>query len=944
MPDTLLNSVSLDTLQSESFDNKVVLSDGSYPPSLLNQLQRWDSWLKADFAKPDHSSQSSPSQPSPTNFPARYAASAWARGECELFGVSLPRFHGRVYLSDQHTSFLDIRRLRLLTENAVAWYDKKVDDKQVPGGKTLQDTLTTGAYASAIAGGFLERPARLANFHLIEADLGLAFGENQFWGTPYLKHMRLGGGMCSQVCVMMAALLMWRNAVRIGGVADITMKARENHTRAPTDSLKIDGLNQPEILMSLPEGLGGWVETGSPREEPTSSSEVDPSRTTLPGRLGRIKTALRSYALSNIPVILFVDLDKLAGVGYKSDTDILCTQQHELPTAFRNLIRANNRTGRRHAVILGGCDLACDRSESTTARDLVIHDPATVSHLCCSIEQLYEARTIYPNSKTPESLFFIPIVPAEVHISFGDRNTGLSLLDAVDDTDFARLDEAPPYVTSEYRLVNFQDDDEDSNHRPETVLRGTMSDASITQVCQWGRAERRGWCWVEVQYLKDGGVKNIVVWNAEQPDTDALNEIEKFSPTDAPPFNFMQRIPQTRRAIPAETQPAETLMPAVAPAALPEGRKLTPALISSFCCVGSFADCANEYRRLPFPVEVDLYCFMHHALKHFFDEKVAIVPAYLSLWSTYGKRVNEFTHPTDFLEFLDPNDVDARQREPIRKLLVQEIIDAFDGLSIVALSSYFPQITNHRPGDRNAAKSALVTVGWIASRLIQAGHPIGSIEVVAGTRVEGISPKLIDPEPPGHVYSDQDAVYFEATMISREVGLERFAAEMAEVLSSISGFWPTNCNKPRISLEFEPGSMYLAEASQLKSASSGPVLSMLAELSDKTGWSVQVNLDTAHAQLGQLSEGDISALIGSVSHIHYAHTWPKSHTSDVRASCFSLSKEYADNALVKFVDPAAPKAYDGAVSAELEVIRTREWLHQGVEQFVNSLLNISNRK
>lgn len=917
MDSDLLNFVSLDTLQRESYDHANLLKNGSHPPSLLQQFQAWQSWLYSPWNKNRNRFEN---WPPAHNFDARYAASAWARGECELFGVSLPRFHGRVYLSDNQTSFLDVRRIRLLSENPVAWYDKGPRDFDVPGKKTLQETLASGAYVSAIAGGLLERPARLADFHLIEADLGLAFGEKNFWGMPYLKHMRLGGGMCSQVCVMMAALLMWRYAKSIGGVADITLKARQMRDGTQSGSMKIGGLSQPEIIDSLPEGLQGWVELG---KRVTDLSPDLPSRTTLPGPLGRLKTVLRSYVLSNIPVILCVDLDKLAGVKKDTQDDILNIQGHDLPHMFRDMLQSEGKTGSRHAVILGGCDLVCDRIEKT-AYDFIIHDPATVSHLRCSIEQIFEARTEYPGL---DDLMFIPIVPDTVNMSLGLRENGwLSLLDhAIDERDLGRKDE-PPYITSEYRLANFQDLERTSNHRAETVLQGTMSSNSIQQVTDWGRENGLKWCWIEIQYLGTGKIHEIVVWNAEQREG-AVNELKSFSPGNDP-FEFSQRIPQDRHV---------TVHAAPAPPVNTDQFPVTPALISSFC-TGTFDQCADVYRSLPSSVGVDLYCFMHHALKKFYDENVKLDKALQSIWSTYA-GTSEFTHPTAFLEFLNPNIDDkgeAERRRPILERLRDDILRAFSGRKIVALSTYFPQITNKRKGDRNAAKSALVTVGWIARELILNNHPICSIEVVAGTRVEGLLPIAET--------GTEETIGYEARMISRAQGLERFSAELTDLLNEMNKFWPDDhrrcCDKPRVVLEFEPGDMYLAEASQLRQNSSGQVLSMLSEISKQTGWSVQINLDTAHAQLGGLELSDLSVLAKHIGYTHYAHTFPRSHASDVTANCFSESKQFVDKALTEIL----PFFSNGAISAELEVCVSRELLQDGVNQFLTSITNIPFRK
>ena len=49
---------------------------------------------------------------------SRYAGSVITRADAELFGLSFPRFAIRVYLDDQQTSFMNLRRTNLLASRA----------------------------------------------------------------------------------------------------------------------------------------------------------------------------------------------------------------------------------------------------------------------------------------------------------------------------------------------------------------------------------------------------------------------------------------------------------------------------------------------------------------------------------------------------------------------------------------------------------------------------------------------------------------------------------------------------------------------------------------------------------------------------------------------------------------------------------------------------------
>ncbi len=369
-PKDVLNQITLSDLVEESGHAQL--------EAQLRSLQRWlyagdQGWV-------------------PSELISRYASSLWARGECELFGVSIPRFQGRVYLTPELDSFVDVRRLATLKENAGHWLSRGdyQDSKVAQLGQILEGS-------SPIAGGLIRSPGRLGEYHLLEVNVGEAFGEQPAWGIPFLKHMQLGGGMCSQICLLMASILMSKHATRIDSVADITLRARGFYAPGKKGELAIGGLDDTEMVASLPEGLTGWTESCALKEP------VD-YQIWCPGAHGQLVTRLRAYTLSNVPVILLVDLGKMAGLKITHpDQSVFSTQGKLFPVDFQNRIQkahandvkeGNGLRQRRHAVLLGGCQLAKPtNAQASAGAKFIIHDPATYPHLICTAEQLFDART-----------------------------------------------------------------------------------------------------------------------------------------------------------------------------------------------------------------------------------------------------------------------------------------------------------------------------------------------------------------------------------------------------------------------------------------------------------------------------------------------------------------------------------------------------------------------
>jgi hypothetical protein len=159
----------------------------------------------------------------------RAAPSLIARSETELFGISMPRFAFRAYLSPR--SFVNARRISTFGELATSWGRPPVDyypffDHCV-ATKSPAETISQ---SSCIGDSLLEPPTWLdqRKYHVLTTELGLAYGEHgEIHGTPFVNHVRLGGGWCAQAVCLMATALCQETARGIYGVAEITALASD---------------------------------------------------------------------------------------------------------------------------------------------------------------------------------------------------------------------------------------------------------------------------------------------------------------------------------------------------------------------------------------------------------------------------------------------------------------------------------------------------------------------------------------------------------------------------------------------------------------------------------------------------------------------------------------------------------------------------------------------
>ncbi len=325
----------------------------------------------------------------------RIAPSLTTRSECELLGLSAPRFAIRGYVTDQHSgvphpAFFNLRRLQWLA-NAI---------EQTHGHKPV-DVPKHAVVADALLG---DMPWRTAGFQRLSCQLGRAYGEEATVpsGTPFMQHVDIGGGMCAQACLQMAICLQHKHASIIPSVAELTALAergrRGRQGEIEPGEIRLKGLKSMQIVDVLCNpliGLNGCMESaGLDAEDPDYELDGTPF----------LSFVLATYLESQVPVIALVRLARLAGIeGTEDEQRQSIYKTNRLP--FRP--QASDATSvRDHAVLLVGV------RRGTADHDFLINDPAMFPFLHGTGRQLCDSRNVVQ----PE-LQFIPVLPSGVVLS-----------------------------------------------------------------------------------------------------------------------------------------------------------------------------------------------------------------------------------------------------------------------------------------------------------------------------------------------------------------------------------------------------------------------------------------------------------------------------------------------------------------------------------------------
>jgi sugar phosphate isomerase/epimerase len=720
----------------------------------------------------------------------RAAPSIVVRSECELWTLSRPRFAFRAYL-DASGSFVNARRLNLFK----TVLKSRLELRKTDANEELDfEKLVTGL--DVVGDSLLAPPDRLNSYRLLTVELGHAYGEGEHLaGTPFVKHMSLGGGMCAQACCLMANALLHeylpdRQAyplAGIHGVAEVTAIAQGDDA----EELVLQGLRWDEIVRYFAR-VGRSAERQCYLSRRLDALGVDES----------FSRALQAYIKSGIPVILPMNFASMYEV--QSADPIYNDKNDPAARDIRDRLHkeqaeedARAATNKRdpynfwlledHAVVVVGCEAD---NHDDQGRQFLLNDPARLPFVPASAWELYACRGQGPGEGDVNRCLnrgFHAVTPAEVVVTLEPiirrvnqvEESFLGLFDIA-----FRLQRRSPSRSFDWPQIEplsrqglftrYPNYDPGSwelrqlRHLSASDRPAAWQDATPL-IREKVKLSEEQWCWLQHFDAKSKILKDTLwLWNAERPPVvsvkpEHVHSEEEWklmgdllllvlvkeegtwvcryvapSLSDAPP-------PQKDRLRPMSDKTAQ--LPNV----------LKPALISSF-----YVGCLSK---VPWPpsVALDLYAFMHGDAVLDAGQHPTAVDRLAEIWR--NKETEQFAE-------------NVRGKLP----------------SIpVAFSTFIPEVFSDRESVAELGIAALCCLIDVADRL-----GVKVIEMVGGSRIGAVrhSSQLN--------YQSEPILNAQRLMASH--GRELLVRRLVRVVEQ-AGLVPSK--GVSLALELEPGPLYI---------------------------------------------------------------------------------------------------------------------------------------
>lgn len=836
----------------------------------------------------------------------RYAPSIITRGEIEVMGLSIPRFALRCYLShnggsEEPADFINMRRL-----NEEARYVR--DHWQSDMGpnphsefitleklaRRLQVTMSAGPSprdlvetSSPIADCFLRHRNENDRYLLLEAPLGLHYGECQdrqhdVPGTPYVQGTSLTG-MCAQAVCFMANSILLEYAESLSGIAEISRIASADRSKRLS---LLQGLTPKEVeTYFCSEEVGLWTERQYP--SPVLTLRKSNRRGAL------IKDwyleALSSYVRSGFPVILPCDLAKL-NLSYK---------EHELVRReFVNSPLPPEGSSAEEVTPHFVCVVGIRRDPLSS--EMVVNDPAFLPFLRLPAELLRGA-----SLGSKEAPIYMPVVPARVKVPLNavlregrERKPGLR--------DFVA--EKLEHLGSGWRVLPMGKEEERRHvkYRLFHIRKGVekftrfMNDefipaAFVREATAWakGRTECQGdepGLWVWLQYTD----AYLWLWNAEKPLeshlplVDLLEQHVYFACDRERPWESSRAGANP----PGGDHPPRQAEGQAAPAGDNHFSNLSVGLINSFGAI----DYAEAMAYWPQGVnQAEIYCFLRKEWLSFCaKDSASAIPARLRVRGAVSALMSTGRLGTDTLEELVDNCAMDLNRELHHR-----------NITVGSFATFIPEISSHVPVERDDAIAALKFLVNVAERLRAYQHDVRFIEIVGGSRIQGVSygwnNKLQVPAQAMIMQDEEDALKLLINSLHKVV--EHAAPK---------SIW--------LALEMEPGPLHLLNALD-------PIEKVLGDESLKGG--VGLNLDLAHFRIlgGIEPHRLLSSTRNRILGVHISgHS--KGHLGDLHVNARGQLKGGTFDTWLNYLDELAREGktnhdilYRGVVNVEMESCR-----------------------
>ncbi len=575
-----------------------------------------------------------------------------------------------------------------------------------------------------IADSVIRLPRRLRDegFEAIECNIGYAYGEGP-WnegirGTPYLQHTPLGGGLCAQATCFIASVICHRNIQTIFTIPEITAVVFGAQRSFELKGMKLDEIRQ--FFHDRRVGL---------RAIPQYEFGREPIRKKL------VTAAFRSYVGSSVPVVLSVDMKQMLSS---------IVPGNNVPMSAK--VVGDDLVDYYHCVALVGY--------STSEEAFLINDPATYPFLKASIDEIYNVRCRFHRNTESEPLVqFIAVVPKSVRMPLlrGRTEYRTYLPGLLDQMLALQTSDRHPEIWTHLLDAGLRFGDY-ANYDPGTIRLVDLggSDGELREDLKWLaenqiefllRAIREGhidksWHWIQYWRQPREGVtsESIWVWDAQQ------EPVEKYVTPQRYLRGVAYLVTDTGKWLWAycPTGPAvantahETGLPKPLPPDqdLPE-QPVKASVLSSYCTLGASMPDSLAW--------IDPY----HSDTYGVEEersKIANIPCEVYLLmepeTVYWSRKFGLENPETAVEFL------ASLSDQHAESLVEQVARNFRqmGSEIVAIASFVPEIA--RPSTSDDGRRGVQAVRRliaIALRLQEAwGHPTHTIELVSGSRIQGI--------------------------------------------------------------------------------------------------------------------------------------------------------------------------------------------------------------
>jgi len=835
----------------------------------------------------------------------RVAPSLVARCEVELFDVSMPRFAFRAYLAPG--SFVNARRIETFCRLATSWgrppagYGDYVDLAAMKQGPD-----STMRRSSCIGDSLLMPPHRLGpeHFHVLTTPLGWAYGEQEeIRGTPFVNHVRLGGGLCAQAVCFMATALLQETTRGIYGVAEITAIASDQDARI----LNLGGMTAEKICsyFNHPQvGLGASLQI-----IPVHQDEVRI-------RAWQYGEALRSYVLSDAPVVILVDLGRMCGVKLRKEDDatkavaedtylFAHNDLHEKIPIVKMCREKLEPQPRNHAVLAVGCRIERG-GDAAQALEFLINDPSTYPFLKADAAELADVR-IYHESHWQDGelspIKFIPVTPREVRLPLmsilQDQQLRRGLIDIATviqiDARDPRLPGLAPVIDprGEIRLVDLrwcEDKDEvDPLFHKRLVHLPVGVRERVIQLVQEGEVPAK-WCWLQwgpAEIVPGEEIQSVWIWDATVP-----APLDDNVPTDQLRRKYLLAV------LVEENSGWNRLY--VSP------KPLNPAMISSFR-TREMPEVRRQWPSAPVPA-VDLYVFMQPEVEGWLQAN--------------GQPPGPPRGPNSAMAVM----AQLAEEEAVIDEWARSACKSFPPMEmpIVALTSFVPEVTSPQEESYQRAAAAIGFLVEFARALKRQGHrELRTIELVTGSRIGGIWPWRSDR--------------YVATRMDADEACRRMLSILTRVVSRFT--LRRDQDPVFLALELEPGPMYLLRdwrslVELCREIGKDPMLSRF----------VGVNLDIAHWRLARdiapAQVWDTLEVRNRIVHAHFAGHHRCSHLGDIPPNDLNRPEDFRpwiDLLRQIAADWRAPDLpqFSGFVSLELEAAKDRNLVTESVEKLVS---------